>query len=150
MENDLVGAVLGLALRFQDKGKMREVTEVAGVENGGLEGDLASRPDRGVTLIASEQWKQAIAELGVDLPWYTRRANILVNSDGLGGLIGKRIRIGEMELKVNDETRPCELMDRLEPGLKDVLKPECRGGVNGRIIKAGRVRVGDEVRIIPD
>jgi len=150
MENDLVGAVLGLALRYQDKGKMREVTEVVGVENGGLEGDLASRPDRGVTLIASEQWKQAIAELGVDLPWYTRRANILVNSDGLGGLIGKRIRIGEMELKVNDETRPCELMDRLEPGLKDVLKPDCRGGVNGRIIKAGRVRVGDEVRIIGD
>ena len=150
MENDLVGAVLGLALRYQDKGQMREVTEVVGVENGGLEGDLASRPDRGVTLIASGQWKQATTELGVDLPWYTRRANILVNSDGLGGLIGKRIRIGEMELKVNDETRPCELMDRLEPGLKDVLKPDYRGGVNGRIIKAGRVRVGDEVRIIRD
>ncbi len=148
MESDVVGAVLGIALRYQDKGKMREVTEVSGVENGGLEGDLASRPDRGVTLIASKQWKQAIKELGVDLPWYTRRANILIDSDGLGGLIGKRIRIGEIELKVNDETRPCELMDRLEPGLKDVLKPDCRGGVNGRIVKAGRVRVGDEVRII--
>lgn len=148
MESDLVGAVLGIALRYQDKGKMREVTEVSGVENGGLEGDLASRPERGVTLIASKQWKQAIKELGVDLPWYTRRANILIDSDGLGGLIGKRIRIGEIELKVNDETRPCELMDRLEPGLKDVLKPDCRGGVNGRIVKAGRVRVGDEVRII--
>ncbi|OWY70308.1 hypothetical protein B7486_16055 [cyanobacterium TDX16] len=148
MESDVVGAVLGIALRYQDKGKMREVTEVSGVENGGLEGDLASRPDRGVTLIASRQWKQAIKELGVDLPWYTRRANILVDSEGLGGLIGKRIRIGEIELAVNDETRPCELMDRLEPGLKDVLKPDCRGGVNGRIVKAGRVRVGDEVRII--
>lgn len=148
MESDVVGAVLGIALRYQDKGKMREVTEVSGVENGGLEGDLASRPDRGVTLIASKQWEQATTELGVDLPWYTRRANILIDSEGLGGLIGKRIRIGEIELKVNDETRPCELMDRLEPGLKDVLKPDCRGGVNGRIIKAGRVRVGDEVRII--
>lgn len=150
MKEPEVGTVLGIALRCKDKGQMREVTEVVGVENGGLEGDLASRPDRGVTLIASEQWKQAIDELGVDLPWYTRRANILVSSDGLGALIGKNIQIGEIEVRISDETRPCELMDRLEPGLKNVLKPDCRGGVNGRIVKSGRVRVGDEIRIISD
>lgn len=150
MQDGAIGRVLGIALRCKDKGQMCEVTEVSGVESGGLEGDLASSPDRGVTLISSEQWKQATQELGVDLPWYTRRANILVGCGGLGGLIGQRLRIGELEMKVNDETRPCDLMDRLEPGLRKVLKPDCRGGVNGRIIKSGRIRVGDAVHVITD
>ena len=150
MQDRVIGRVLGIALRCKDKGQMREVTEVAGIENGGLEGDLASSPDRGLTLIASEQWKQATQELGVELPWYTRRANILVEGGGLGGLIGQRLRIGDLEMKVNDETKPCGLMDRLEPGLRKVLEPEFRGGVNGRIVKSGRIRVGDAVQVVSD
>lgn len=143
-----IGKVLGIALRCANKEEMREVREATCVENGGIEGDPTSSPDRGITLIASEQWKQVTTELGVELPWWTRRANVLIETNALGSLIGSRIRLGDVEVQVCDETRPCGLMDQLKPGLRAALKPDQRGGVNGRIVKGGILRVGDVAEVI--
>ncbi|RIK68974.1 MAG: molybdenum cofactor biosysynthesis protein [Planctomycetota bacterium] len=144
----MIGKVLGIALRCPDKREMHEVSEARCVAQAGIEGDPASRPDRGMTLISAQQWRQATAELGVDLPWWTRRANVLIDTGPLGPFIGRTIRLGEIELEVCDETRPCDLMDKLSPGLRAALKPEQRGGVHGRIVRGGVLRIGDEVRLI--
>ena len=145
MAEQLIGRVLALALRCRDKAKMSEVTEAAAERDGGLVGDLAVQAYRGVTLIAAGQWAEVQKELDTELPWYTRRANVLVDAERLGHLIGQEIRIGEVPLKIEGETRPCELMDRLHNGLKAALKPECRGGVHGRVLRGGTIRVGDLV-----
>lgn len=143
-----VGSVAGIALRQRDKGRMTEVAEALARENGGLEGDLASRPDRGVTFISAGQWRDVVRALGEPLPWWTRRANVLVQADGLGHLIGRRIRVGEAEVQINAETEPCDLMNRLHDGLKEALLPGCRAGVYGRVVTAGRIRVGDSVTVV--
>ncbi len=145
MQGTTIGRVLSIALRCREKDKMTEVPEAAAVQNGGLEGDLASRPERGITFIAARQWEEVQRELGVEIPWYTRRANVLVDADSLGHLIGRRIRVGEAEVQVHAETEPCGLMDRLEPGLRLALTPDCRAGVHGRVVRAGRIRVQDEI-----
>ncbi len=140
-----IGRVLSIALRCEDKREMREVGEAACSVDGGLEGDPASSVDRGITLLSSQQWRQVTAELGVDLPWWTRRANVLIECDGLGALIGQTVRIGAVEVRVVDETQPCGLMDKLHPGLRAALKPDYRGGVHGRVVTGGVIRVGDAV-----
>lgn len=150
MPNGQVGRVLAIALRCKDKGQMNEVTEVQAQRDGGLAGDNAARPERGLTLLATAQWQEVQKELQANLPWYTRRANVLVDIKKLGHLIGAEIKIGEVVLKVEGETRPCDLMDRLHNGLKSALKPECRGGVHGRILESGTIRVGDAVTITGD
>lgn len=129
---------------------MHEVRAADAVVGGGLQGDLQVSLDRGVTLISSRQWKAVTSELGVELPWYTRRANVLIDADGLGGLIGKNVRIGAVELEIRGETRPCGLMDQLHDGLRQALVPDCRGGVHGKVVKGGTVRVGDVVQFSSD
>ncbi|HKQ46682.1 MAG TPA: MOSC domain-containing protein [Phycisphaerae bacterium] len=145
MTDQQIGRVLGIALRCRDKGKMTEVAEAEARVDGGLDGDLAVQAYRGVTLIAAGQWAEVQKELESDLPWYTRRANVLVDAERLGHLIGREITVGDVQLKIEGETKPCDLMDRLHHGLKAALKPECRGGVHGRVLQAGTIRVGDVV-----
>ena len=139
--------VLAIAVRTVKEGPMREVESVEVAEQGGLVGDLPVTPERGVTLIDRAQWQETIDELNVDLPWHTRRANVLTEGLEMASLIGNTIHLGSIELEVIDETRPCALMDRIQPGLRQVLKPDCRAGVHGRVIKGGTLRVGDAITL---
>lgn len=144
-----IGRVLSIALRSPNTGPMREVSAADAVAGGGLVGDVKSAEQRGITLLAARQWERVTDELAADLPWHTRRANVLVECDALGHLIGKRIRVGPVEVEVIAETRPCNLMDQQHPGLRAALVPDCRGGVYGRILTSGPIHVGDAVRLAP-
>ena len=146
-DHDVVGKVAALALRSAPKGPMQEVHSVTAIANKGLMGDVAARPDRAITLLSAEQWRDVTAELDVDLPWHTRRANVLVDAGSLQHLIGKTIHVGAVEVRVEAETEPCGLMDRLHDGLRNALTPECRGGVYGRIARGGEIKIGDSVKI---
>lgn len=143
-----VGTVLALAVRGPNTGPMRELEWAEATADGGLGGDVRSSPERGITLLSAEQWADVMRELGVELPWHTRRANVLVSGGGLGALVGRRLRIGAAEIEVLGETRPCALMDRLQPGLRAALAPACRGGVHARIVQGGGLRVGDPVELV--
>jgi MOSC domain-containing protein YiiM len=145
MSEPPAGKVLGIALRGPNNGKMTLVDEAAATVDGGLNGDVEPSPHRGVTFIAAGQWEQVTRELGADLPWHTRRANVLVDATGLGHLIGRRIRVGEVEVQIKAVTEPCGLMDKLHDGLRQALVPDARGGVYGRVVKGGSLRVGDEI-----
>jgi len=61
--------------------------------------------------------------------------------------IGKGVRIGDVELKITQETSPCSLMDKLYQGLTTALTPDWRGGVCCKVISAGTIRIGDPVEI---
>ena len=49
---------------------------------------------------------------------------------------------------ITGETRPCELMDEFQPGLKDALKPDMGGGVFGRVVESGAINAGDPLRVL--
>ncbi len=139
------GTVLAIAVRTERDGPMRTV-ETARVEpDGWLEGDHGASPRRGVTFLAKESWDAAMRDLGADLPWWTRRANVLVEGVDLLRRVGGRLRVGEVLVSVEGETKPCEVMDRAQPGLRRALEPEGRGGVYGRVIEGGTIAPGDAV-----
>ena len=149
MNERIIGPVLSVALRTAQRGPMKEVSEATATVDGGLTGDIAVSRDRGITFLSARQWKQVNEELHANLPWHTRRANVLIDAGGLGELIGSTIKVGEVTVKVIAETKPCGLMDTLYSGLRQTLVPDYRGGVYGRVIQGGRICVGDKLAVIP-
>ena len=140
-----MGTVLGIALRDKPRAAMQTVERVRVSVEAGLEGDFrGAQKGRQVTVLSEAAWRQACAELGTELPWTTRRANLLV--DGLefsAGDPGRTLRIGEVELVVTEETDPCSRMDEQHPGLTAALEPDWRGGVCCDVVGAGAIRLGD-------
>ena len=115
----------------------------------GITGDFrGSQLDRQVTILSESAWQNACNSVNADLPWITRRANLLVDGVEFGAEdVGKTVRIGEATLKITQETKPCSLMDKLHQGLKNALTPEWRGGVCCKVVTAGSIQVGDRVDI---
>ncbi len=150
MADSTVGKILAIATRERSRAPMRELSEVEAVVGGALAGEEGRKAERGLFLLASGQWAEVTRELDADLPWHTRRANVLVESDSLTHLVGRTIRIGEAEVAITKESGPCARMDELHSGLREALKPNCRGGVYGHIVNGGMIRVGDVVALSSD
>jgi len=99
-----------------------------------------------VTVLFREGWEGACRDLGVKLPWTTRRANLLVEGVPVPRE-GARLSVGDMVLEVTDETKPCQVMEAACTGLRQALTPEWRGGVTCRVVRGGTIRVGDRVEV---
>ena len=148
MSTSTEGRVLALALRSSRRGPMELVNRVSATVNGGIEPNREVKPHRGITFISSEQWAEVQQELNEpELPWHTRRANVLVEGLVLADLIGKTVQVGEVVVDIKLETEPCGLMDQLRDGLRKTLEPACRGGVHGQIVQGGSIGVGDTISV---
>ncbi len=127
---------------------MREVEATTAVPGAGLTGDHAGGGNRQVTLLDEAAWRDACAELGQELSPGARRANLVLSGIDLDAAIGRALRIGPCLIRVIAETRPCRLMDDVVDGLQKALDPNRRGGVYGRVLEGGEVRVGAPVEIV--
>ena len=116
------------------------------VANGILGDFRGTQLNRQITILSQDTWQKVCAELDTDLPWTTRRANILV--DGIefsADFVGKTVRIGAVELVVTVETAPCSQMDAQHQGLTAALTPNWRGGICCNVVKGGEIKIGDHV-----
>ena len=147
MNSAMVGTVTGLAIRTGVGAAMQEFDSVEALTGAGITGDVSAPVDRGITLLSSRQWQEVLDELGVDYPWYTRRANVLIDCDRLGHLLDQTIEIGEVMVQIKGETDPCQVMEAIHPGLQQALTPELRGGVYGRVLQGGSIAIGATVRV---
>ena len=138
-----IGNVIGLALRPARAAGMVVVAEARATRDGGLTGDHSKSAKRGITLLSARQWDEVIEAMGEALPWHARRANVLVDAGDLAGCIGKRIRVGDVEIDVGGVTHPCAHIEEMHGLLKAL--GGTRGGVYGRIVNDGVIRVGDAV-----
>lgn len=141
--------LLGIAIKPKRLQPMleREAAELS-IELG-LNGDSRGKPGpRQVTLLSQRAWHAACAELGVNLPWITRRANLLVDDLPLFQSSGSRILMGDAVLEITGETDPCPRMEKAQPGLLKALTPHWRGGVCCRVVHGGRLVVGMSVELM--
>ncbi|WP_196161288.1 MOSC domain-containing protein [Reinekea sp. G2M2-21] len=141
--------IKAIAIRAQKGAAMQLLTQAEIDEATGVQGDAGRRPGKFmVTLLSQESWNDACVDVGQDLPWTTRRANILVSGYRFSADdVGKVIHLGDCQLKVTRETDPCDLMDAACPGLKAALKPDWRGGVRAQVIAGGVVVCGESAHI---
>jgi MOSC domain-containing protein YiiM len=90
-----------------------------------------------VTLVAAETWEALRAELGHPVPDPAAfRRNFLTRGIELNGLIGRRFRLGTVELVGTEEARPCDWMDVvIGPGAREWMNG--RGGLRCRLLTSG-------------
>ena len=143
------GTLIGIARRDKPRAPMELLERAVITYDAGIVGDCRGRtPDRNVTLIFREDWEAACRDLGRELPWVTRRANLLV--EGLKGFkhVGAQLKVGDTLLEVTEENPPCGVMDILAAGLRVALQPDWRGGVACRVLQDGAVALGCTVALV--
>lgn len=143
-----MGTLKAIAWRDRKRGPMREVTSAAVDLETGVAGDFrGKRGARQVTVLSAEVWRSVCDELGAELPWTMRRANLLVEGVELPRRDGAIIDVGDVSLEVTVETDPCSRMDEQHDGLRAALLPDWRGGVCCRVLAGGNIRPGDPVTV---
>ncbi|MGL4614945.1 MAG: MOSC domain-containing protein [Shewanella sp.] len=142
--------LLAIAYKTAKGGLMNEVlcanvTQLCGVEN-----DIFGRPGkRQVTVLSLQQWQTAYQSINADLPWTSRRANLLI--DGLifdASAVGKQLQIGDLLLEITGQTDPCKKMAASHLDLEAALTPEWRGGVTCKVIQGAMIHQGDVVNLL--
>jgi len=149
-----MGRLAGIARHARPKAPMELLDRAEVTIDAGVAGDFrgavkpGGRGRRQITLMERRDWDAAMADLGRDIPWQERRANLLVDQVDLPQSPGAQLRIGsDVLIRATGECDPCSRMETIAPGLKAALTPDWRGGVTAKVINGGEIAVGDEIRI---
>ena len=142
-----MSTIKAIAIKNRPRVAMQSIDSAHISVASGILGDFrGSQLGRQVTILSESAWQKACAEVDADLPWTTRRANLLV--DGVEfdqSFVGKSVRIGDAELVVTEQTNPCSFIDAQHQGLTAALTPEWRGGICCNVVKPGDIKIGDRV-----
>ncbi len=142
------GTLIGIAIRAKSRAPMVEQNQAEITAEHGVVGDFRGAPGvRQVTVLSVEDWEDACAELGQQLPWTTRRANLFVEGLRFCETTGATVRLGDVILQVTGETEPCSRMEEAATGLCGALTPNWRGGVCCRVISGGILAPQDKVSL---
>ena len=132
--------VLHLFRALQRRLPMEEVAEVRALEDSGLEGCAHARTGspRQVLLIDSETLELMELSPGII------RENITTRGINVNGLeTGQRLQVGAAQLEVSMVCTPCDLLEKIRPGLRRELRG--RRGMLCRITAGGVIRQGDRI-----
>ncbi len=141
----------GLFLGPDPTGPMQAADEVTAVAGRGLRGDRylhdpadGHDPAREITVFAAEGVRAARDVSGLDIRDTDLRRNVMTTGLDVDGLVGRRFRVGEVVVEGLEDNPPCSHLQRLAD--KPLLEPLIgHGGLRGRIVRGGRIRVGDPV-----
>ena len=140
------GILKGIAIAPKLMAEMQEIDSAEITIEAGITGDARGRKrTRQITVLFADDWADACAEVGQDIAWVWRRANLFVEGMRAPQSLGAVLRIGDVELLITEETAPCDVMEATAMGLKQALKPHWRGGVCCRVQKGGQIKIGDAV-----
>jgi MOSC domain-containing protein YiiM len=92
--------LIGIARKSKPRAPMEPLEQVTVTTELGVDGDYRGKlRRRQVTILAEEGWQAAINDIArPDLPWTTRRANLLVRGIDLPREKGSKIKIGTVHL----------------------------------------------------
>ena len=146
-----MGKLAGIARREKKRAPMESLESAEITLAAGVTGDFRGKPGkRQVTLLSSSDWQIACEEVGADLPWTTRRSNLLVEGIELPREPGTIIAIGNVRLRSTREIDPCFRMDEQKQGLTKALQPDWRGGIGCEVLSGGKISIGDSVNIVDE
>ena len=139
------GTLETIWLKRAKLGPMDIQTSSTLIKGKGLQNNANIGGKRQITIIEKEVWENHNQTLNINLPPSARRANLMISGLSLLNSRGKILKIGNCLLRINGETKPCERMDELHKGLKDVMYNNWGGGAFAEVVTEGEIKPGDSV-----
>ena len=132
--------------------KIEELDSIDVVANKGILGDRHFKdfndPYCQLSLIESENIDYYNIKYGLNIPYIDFRRNIVTKGIQLNELVGKKFKVGEVEVEGIDLCRPCKHLTEML-GEKNILKEFLRrGGLRCHILSSSKINVGDKIKII--
>ena len=136
------GVVVSVQICPGQREPMRVVPE-AQLDPGGIRGDRHFAPGSARQLLMIEA--ETLARFGLE-PGQVKE-NVTTSGVDLMSLApGTRLALGAAEVELADECHPCSRMDEIRSGL--MLELEGSRGMLAKVVRPGRVRPGDPVRVL--
>ena len=144
--------VFKLGITTKKNQPIKEVNSIEVLANKGIVGDRhfhdLNDPYKQLSLIESENIDEYNIKFGLDIPYINFRRNVVTKGIELNDLIGKKLKIGNVELEGIELCRPCrhltEMLDQ-----KNILKEFMRkGGLRCQILSSSKINIGDKIQVI--
>ena len=132
-------------IKRMHKGPMDPASKAAVVAGKGIVGNANQGGKRQVTIVSNKNLEAVTAPLGVTPDPRMRRANLLVSDIDFTNARGKVLQVGSVRIRIFGETRPCEQMEAVTPGLQEAMSVPWGGGAFGEVLDDGEIAVGDPV-----
>jgi len=147
-----MGEVLRLGIAKNNNQPIKEVDSIEVLANKGIIGDRHfhefNDPYNQLSLIESENIDDYNIRFGLNIPYIDFRRNIITKGIRLNDLVGKKLKVGSVELDAIDLCRPCRHLTEML-NQKNVLKEFLRkGGIRCQILSSSNIYVGDKIELI--
>ncbi len=144
--------VFKLGIAANNNQPIMEVNSIEVLANKGILGDRHfhdfNDPYNQLSLIESENIDEYNIRFGFNIPYIDFRRNVVTKGIKLNDLIGKKLKVGNVELEGIELCRPCRhLTEVLQQ--KNILKEFMRkGGLRCQILSSSKINIGDKIEII--
>ena len=144
--------VFKLGIAANNNQPIKEVNSVEVLANKGIVGDRhfhdSNDPYNQLSLIESENIDEYNIKFGLEIPYIDFRRNVVTKGIQLNDLIGKKLKVGNVELEGIELCRPCrhltEMLDQ-----KNILKEFMRkGGLRCQILSSSKIIIGDKINLL--
>lgn len=141
-----MGKILAICISEKRGTAKFEIPEALIKEEWGIEGDAhGGKWHRQISLLAFEKI-EAFREKGANVDFGAFGENLVVEGFDLRLLpVGTRFHIGEVELELTQIGKECHSHCAIYHAVGDCIMP--REGVFTKVIKGGRIKVGDEIHM---
>jgi MOSC domain-containing protein YiiM len=146
----VAGELVWIGLRPARQAPMLAVEEAFAEAGAGLAGDrYQGGGKRQVTLIQWEHLAVLSALTKREVKPELLRRNLAIRGVNLLALKNRTFRVGEAVLQATGQCHPCSRMEEvLGPGGYNAMRGH--GGLTARIVRSGRLRLGDPLTVLPD
>jgi MOSC domain-containing protein YiiM len=141
--------VLKLGISSENNKAIKEVVSIEVLVNKGVIGDRHFKdfndPYCQLSLIESENIDYYNLKYGLNIPYVNFRRNIVTKGIRLNELVGKKFKIGSVELEGVDLCRPCRHLTEVlnqDNILKEFIR---KGGLRCQILSSSTIQIGDEI-----
>ena len=144
--------VYKIGISDKNNQKIKEVNSINVLANQGVLGDRHFKefndPYNQLSLIESENIDYYNKKFGINIAYIDFRRNIITKGIQLNSLVGKKLKIGKVELEVIDLCRPCRHLSEVlnqDNIIKEFLR---RGGLRCQILSSSSIEVGDKIKVL--